>query len=937
LSLILVDGSALVYRAHFAFAGRPLASPAGEPTSVAFGFCMGVLRVIEERRPERLAVVFDRPGPVFRHAMYPAYKANRKPMPPELAAQLPRLREVLTAWGVAVLEQDGYEADDLMGTLARLSAGVSERVWFYTGDKDFQQLLDERTGMLKPGARGAEIVEIGPREVQREFGVSPRTLVDVFALCGDSSDNIPGAPGIGIKTAAKLVAEAGSLDELYRDLGRPGVTARLRRILLENREQVELSRRLFTIEEHVPMTPDWAAMRTVLPVNDASRALFAELGLRQVQALSDRLVARGYGGTVPRDAPAAPPAAAARSRDAPPPATSGTPDGPDYRALASSQDLSAWLAALPPGAPLAVDTETDGLRTDRARLVGISLACRPGAAVYIPVLERRGEAQGSLFAAAAEIDHLAWIRPLLAPVLADPTREKVGQNLKFDEWILDRHGLPLDGPRFDTMVAAYVLDPSRLSFGLDELSKDRLGITPIPYAGLFADHDRVRDILGVPLDRLCTYAAEDADLTLRLRGVFAAELAATPELQRLFRDLEMPLSEVLYRMERRGIRVDTGFLATVGDRFRAELADLEVRIHELAGGPFNVQSPKQLADVLFERLKLKPSKKTSSGWSTDVSVLEDLAAEHPLPALVLEHRQLAKLMGTYVESLVQLVNRDSGLVHTSFNQAVAATGRLSSSDPNLQNIPVRSENGRLIRRAFVPRDPGAVFLSADYSQIELRLLAHLSGDAELVATFHAAGDVHRRTAALINGLPEAEVTSQMRSRAKAINFGVIYGMGARALARRITVSVREAAAFIDAYFRTYPGVRDYVAATREAARRDGFVTTMSGRRRPLPDLASDDPRRRSLAERMAVNTPIQGAAADLIKQAMLRVDGELRRGGSRALLLLQVHDELLLEVPRDELADVSALVRDAMEQVAALAVPLVVDVHDGADWAAAHG
>jgi len=930
MSLILVDGSALVYRAHFAFAGRPLASPVGEPTSVAFGFCMGVLRVIEARRPSHLAVVFDRPGPVFRHAMYPAYKANRKPMPPELAAQLPRLREVLSAWGVAVLEQDGYEADDLMGTLARLSADVAERVWFYTGDKDFQQLLDERTGMLKPGARGAEIVEVGPREVQREFGVAPRTLVDVFALCGDSSDNIPGAPGIGIKTAAKLVAEAGSLDELYRDLGRPGVTARLRRILLENREQVELSRRLFTIDEHVPLTPDWAAMRTVLPANDASRALFAELGLRQVQALNDRLIARGYGGSVPRDAPAAPPVTAAATLAA-------MPDGPDYRLLATPEDLAAWLAALPPGAPLSVDTETDGLRTDRARLVGISLACRPGAAVYVPALERRGEAQGSLFAAAAEIDHLAWIRPLLAPILADPTREKVGQNLKFDEWILARHGLPLDGPRFDTMVAAYVLDPSRLSFGLDELSKDRLGVTPIPYAGLFADNDRVRDILGVPLDRLCTYAAEDADLTLRLREVFAAELAAAPDLQRLFHDLEMPLSEVLYRMERRGIRVDTGFLASVGDRFRAELADLEVRTHELAGGPFNVQSPKQLADVLFERLKLKPSKKTSSGWSTDVSVLEDLAAEHPLPALVLEHRQLAKLMGTYVEALVQLVNPDSGLVHTSFNQAVAATGRLSSSDPNLQNIPVRSENGRLIRRAFVPRDPGAVFLSADYSQIELRLLAHLSGDAELIATFHAAGDVHRRTAALINGLPEAEVTMQMRSRAKAINFGVIYGMGARALARRIAVNVREAAAFIDAYFRTYPGVRDYVTATREAARRDGFVTTMSGRRRPLPDLASDDPRRRSLAERMAVNTPIQGAAADLIKQAMLRVDDELRRGGSRALLLLQVHDELLLEVPHDELADVSTLVRGAMEQVATLAVPLVVDVHDGADWAAAHG
>ncbi|MBK6898073.1 MAG: DNA polymerase I [bacterium] len=929
MSLILVDGSALVYRAHYAFAGRPLTSPAGEPTSVAFGFCMGVLRVIEERRPDYLAVVFDRPGPVFRHAMYPAYKANRKPMPPELAVQLPRLREVLDAWGVAVLERDGYEADDLMGTLARLSAGVTDRVWFYTGDKDFQQLLDERTGMLKPGARGAEIVEVGPRDVQREFGVAPRTLVDVFALCGDSSDNIPGAPGIGIKTAAKLVAEAGSLDELYRDLGRPGVTARLRRILLENREQVELSRRLFTIDETVPLKPDWEALRTVLPAGASARALFAELGLRQVAALSDRLAARGFGAAAAADAVVAVPGEVA--------APAAPAPGPRYRLLASPDELAAWLGELPPGAPLAVDTETDGLRTDRARLVGVSLAYRPAEAAYIPVLERRGEAQGSLFAAEAEIDHLPWIRPLLAPVLADPGREKVGQNLKFDEWILARHGLPLDGPRFDTMVAAYVLDPSRPGFGLDELSRDCLGVEAVPYAALFADNDRTRDILTVPLARLADYAAEDADLTLRLRERFAGELAAAPDLQRLFRDLEMPLSEILYRMERRGIRVDTGMLASVGDRFREELAALEIRIHELAGGPFNVQSPKQLAEVLFERLGLKPTKKTASGWSTDVSVLEDLAPAHPLPALVLEHRQLAKLLGTYVEALVQLVNPGSGLVHTSFNQAVAATGRLSSSDPNLQNIPVRSPNGRLIRRAFVPRDPGSVFLSADYSQIELRLLAHLSGDAQLIATFHAAGDVHRRTAALINGIPEAEVTAAMRSRAKAINFGVIYGMGARALARRTAVTVREAAAFIDAYFRTYPGVRDYTVAMKDAARRDGYAVTMSGRRRPLPDLAADDPRRRSLAERMAVNTPIQGTAADLIKQAMLRVDGELRRSGSRALLLLQVHDELLLEVPRDELADVSALVREAMENVAVLAVPLLVDIHHGADWAEAHG
>lgn len=598
---------------------------------------------------------------------------------------------------------------------------------------------------------------------------------------------------------------------------------------------------------------------------------------------------------------------------------------------------------------LAVDTETDGLRPDRARLVGLSLCAREGEAVYVPILERAPAEQArpgasagedTLFGPAPERSparsRLEQVRPLLAPLLADSARPKSGQNLKFDAWVLARHGLPLGGPLFDTMVAAYVLDPDRPSLKLDDLARDYLGHEMIPYAALFAPNDRVRDILGVDPERLALYAAEDAEAALRLQRRLAPELEQAG-LARLMREIEMPLLEVLLRMERNGIRLDTGLLAALRERFAQEMAALAERIAAAAGEPFNVQSPRQLSRILFEKLGLRPVRRTATGLSTDSAVLSELAEQHPLPGLVLEHRQLAKLQSAYVESLPELVNPETGLIHTSFNQAVAATGRLSSSDPNLQNIPIRTELGRMIRRAFVPRDPGRVFLAADYSQIELRLLAHLSGDAALRAAFRDGDDVHRRTAALIAGVTEAEVTAEMRRRAKAINFGVIYGMGARALARQTGVAVRDAAAFIERYFATYPGVQAWLVETRDRARREGRVETLLGRRRLLRDIASPSDRLRSLAERMAVNTPIQGSAADLIKVAMIRLDAQLRRRRLRSLLLLQVHDELLVEAPREEAAEAAALLRESMETVLDLAVPLVADVHEGANWEEAHG
>ncbi len=955
MSLILVDGGALIYRAYYAFAHRPLTAPDGEQTSVAFGFVNSVLRLIDARRPTHLAVVFDRREPTFRHRRYEAYKATRKPMPEELAAQLPRLRELLQAWGVGVCELAGWEADDVIATLARRSAGVCERALLYSGDKDFLQILDARTSLLKPGRRGDDVTEVTADAVRREFGLEPARLVDVFALWGDASDNIPGAPGIGAKTARQLIRSFGSLEALYARLDEPELTPRLRRILEENREQVWLSRELFRIDVEAPVQVDWEALRSCLPDGAAARELMAKLGLRQLLALTDRLARAGMATaarrTPERPRPAASPDEAAEPR--PPVAAAGREGEREaqlsFVIVTNDSDLRAYIHSLPEGAAVAVATEDDGERPDRARLLGLALCAVGGRPAYIPVLESgnpRAQAPpqtagpGTLFGPDAPPTparcHLAWIQPWLAPMLRDASRAKLGHDLKRDAWLLARHGLPLDGPFFDVMVAAYLLDPDRARRDLVELARDYLAPPRPPAAADASSGDRRGDALAEPLSRRAGQTAAAAATIARLAGELAGAVDEAG-LSTLLHEVELPLLNVLWRMERRGIRLDTAFLAGLKAQFAREMGELAQRIEVAAGEPFNVQSPQQLSRILFERLGLKPPKKTATGLSTDSGVLGALASQHALPGLVLEHRQLAKLQSAYAEALPELVNQETQLIHTSFNQTIAATGRLSSSDPNLQNIPIRTEAGRLIRRAFVPREAGRVFIAADYSQIELRLLAHLSGDAALTKAFREGGDVHRRTAALIAGVAEEQVTSDMRRRAKAINFGVIYGMGARALARQTGVSVREATAFIENYFATYPGVKAWLEETRARARREGKVETMLGRRRLLPGITSPNDRLRSLAERMAVNTPIQGSAADLIKVAMIRLDRELAQGGLRSLLLLQVHDELLLESPRDEAAEVAALTRDCMESVRELSVPLVVEVRQGGDWEAAHG
>ena len=946
MSLILVDGSALFYRSHFALARRPLTAPNGELTSVVFGFLNGILRLIEKHQPEHLAVVFDVKGKNFRHEMYSEYKANRKPMPEDLASQLPRLREVLKAWGVATLEQSGVEADDVMGSVARQSVGKMDKVWFFTGDKDFMQLLDERIGMLKPGHRGEAITVMTDDDVVQKYKLKPDDLIDVFALSGDTADNIPGAPGIGEKTAVKLICQFGNLEQLYEKLEASNLTPRLKRVLTENKEQVFLSRDLFIIKSDLKLDLDWESMKTILPVGDEVTSLLQELGLRNVRELAGKLAQRfpEYSGQ------ASGVSAAAQEVKPTEPEVELTwlekREGRGYRLLETTESIRQWLAELDPAAPLAVDTETDSLRTDTARLVGVCLAGydkqgKKSAPAYIPVRWREADAAGSsagldtLFPLGQEKNQESTVREILGPVLAGEKNLKIGQNLKYDQWILLGAGMPLGGPSFDTMLASYVLDPGRRGHGLDDLVLDFLDHRMMTFKELFPAGDRHKDILGVEADRLALYGAEDADFTLQLYEKLKPLLEESA-LAGLFNDLEMPVSAVLLQMERNGIMIDKAFLAGLKSRFENELTQLQVKIHQLAGEEFNIQSPKQLAVILFEKMGLKPIKKTATGWSTDVSVLTILAENHELPSLILEYRQVAKLQNTYVEVLPKLANPKTGLIHTSYNQAVAATGRLSSSDPNLQNIPIRTDLGRLIRQAFIPRKPGNVFLSADYSQVELRLLAHLAQDPGLLGAFTDGVDVHRRTAALIEDISEDDVTSDMRSRAKAINFGVIYGMGARALGRQIKVSTKEATAFIETYFQTYPGVRTFIDETKARAGRDGWVETLLGRRRLLPDINSDNARIRSFQERVAVNTPIQGTAADLIKLAMLRIQRSLDETNFDALLLLQVHDELVLELPRENLEEISALVRSGMEGALQLDIPLLVDMNHGSNWSEAH-
>src|SRR5690625_2010660 len=902
--LFLIDGYALIYRSFFAMIQRPLTTSRGANTSAAWGVTHFLLKILEEHSPDYLGFVLDA-GMSKREQIYPAYKATREKMPDELRASLPRIEAIVRGFRIPLLHLPDHEADDVIGTLADEASERGLETVIVSGDKDFYQLIGPHVSLLNPGRRGPSGIEeewVDESNASERMGVPPELVTDYLALIGDSSDNVPGAKGIGPKTALKLIEEYGPVEEILAH--REEIRGKRPREALEKyADDVVLSKELVTIQRDLPIDLDLEALRVVEPDREALRDIFLELEFRTL--------ARQYTDAeeVVEEAP------------------------PEYILVEDPTELDELISKAREVGSLAVDTETTSLDPMRADLVGISIAVEPTKAYYLP-FGHRNPGELPLDGAGGDLNlpplDSGALRPLVE-LLEDPEIEKVGQNLKYDLLGLRRAGVELRGIAFDTMLASYLLDPGKREHGLDALAMQYLERRTMTYEELCGKGRNQIPIAECPIEEVLVYAGEDADIPLRLREIFQPDLERYA-LDRLFREIEIPLMPVLAGMEWNGIRIDTDFFADLSARLDGELELIREEIYKEAGGEFNINSTPQLREVLFEKLELPVIKRTKTGPSTDASVLEELAEQgHRIPVLILEYRQLDKLKGTYVDSLPALINPETGRIHTSFNQTVTATGRLSSSDPNLQNIPVSTDLGAEIRKGFVPA-PGNLFLAADYSQIELRVLAHLSGDPAFVEAFREGADIHRQTAALVFGLPLDDVSPEMREAAKTINFATIYGVGPFALAKRLDTTVGEAREFIDSYFERLPGVRAYLDRQIEQAREQGYVETVSGRRRYIPELKSDNFNVRQFGERAATNAPVQGTAADIIKIAMIEIDEALQSEGLGAKMILQVHDELVFEVPEEELEVTRELVVGLMENAFELEVPLVVETGVGHSW-----
>ena len=904
--LVLIDGSGFIFRAFHAL--PPMTRPDGTPVNAVFGFCNMLARLLREHTGSHLAVIFDAGRHTFRTRLYPAYKAQRPAPPPELVPQFALVREATEAFGVPAIDAVDWEADDLIAAYTRAAEDAGGETVIVSSDKDLMQLIRPGVSLLDP----IKQKPIGPAEVFEKFGVAPEKLIDLQALMGDAVDNVPGVPGIGPKTAAQLLGEFGDLDAVLA--AAPAMKPSKRRdALIENAEAARLSRQLVTLREDAPLSRPLAALAVAAP--DRER-LAAWLAAQDFRSLRQRL---GL------DAPAS---------AAPTPATSAAPRAPEsqlgfgpYETVSDADTLARWIAEAEARGHLALDTETDGLNALRARLIGVSLATAPGRACYLPLRH-----EGAATALTPEVALAA-----LAPLLADASVLKILQNAKFDLAVLAGAGVPEITPIDDTMLISYAQAAGAHGHGMDELAHLHLGHRPISYDEVTGTGRARLAFAAVPLERATAYAAEDADVTLRLWHRLRPALRANQALA-LYEQIERRLIPVLLAMEREGVLVDAAELSRISVEFAARMAEMERDIHALAGRPFNLASPKQLGEVLFDELKLSGGKRMKTGaWGTDAAVLQSLAEDgHEIPARILAWRQLAKLKSTYADALVTQINPATGRVHTSFAMAVTSTGRLSSTDPNLQNIPVRSEEGGRIRRAFIAA-PGHLLVSADYSQIELRLLAHVADLPSLKDSFARGEDIHARTASEVFGVPMAGMDALTRRRAKAINFGIIYGISAFGLARQLGTTPGEARLYIDAYFARYPGIRAYMERMKNLARKQGYVQTPLGRRCYIPGINDRNAARRAYAERQAINAPLQGGAADVIKRAMVRLAPALAGAGLAARLLLQVHDELLLEAPATEAEATAALVGEVMREAAALSVPLVVATGIGANWAeAAH-
>jgi DNA polymerase-1 len=920
--LILVDGSGYIFRAFHAL--PPMTRPDGVHVNAVFGFTQMLSQFLARHAASHIAVVFDSARTTFRNEIYPAYKAHRPEPPPELVPQFALIRDATEALGVCRIEQPGFEADDMIAAYAKAFAETGGSVSIVSSDKDLMQLIRPGVEMLDP----IKQKPIREPEVLEKFGVTPDKVVEVQALAGDSTDNVPGVPGIGIKTAAQLIAEYGSVEALLENTAKIKQPKR-REALEQNREKALISKRLVTLDADAPLPVEIAKMEARPPQPATLEKFLRENGFRSLLAR----LGFGEGAAVDRRYARAPASAAPEA--APAPSPQEAPFGP-YETVTTMEALRGWIAAARAAGTIGFDTETDGLDALQCRLVGLSIATAPGKACYVPL---RHEGSGDLMGASApeQLDPEAALAEL-KPMLEDPAVLKVLHNAKFDLEVLCRteNGGIAVAPVDDSMLISYAMEAGRHGHGMDELAQLHLGHAPISFDSVTGTGRARIPFSKVALDKATAYAAEDADVTLRLWALLKPQLRDAKALA-LYEQVERRMVGVLRDMEIAGIKVDGAELARIGEDFTRKLAEYEKRLHEMAGRPFNVGSPKQLGEILFDEMKLPGGKrsKLTGAWGTDASVLEELAAKGIEIAVVAQqHRQIQKLKSTYVEALAQKADA-RGRVHTDFAMAVTSTGRLSSTEPNLQNIPIRTEEGARIRTAFVA-EPGHVLVSADYSQIELRILAHVADVPSLKQAFARGEDIHSRTAADIFRLDPAKVDKEARRRAKTINFGIIYGMSAFGLAARLGIGPGEARGIIDAYFAQYPGIRDCMERLKEDARTRGYVESPFGRKLWIAEIGAKDPARRAGAERAAINAPFQGGAAEIIKRAMVRVPRALREAGLSARMLLQVHDELVLEVPEAEVEATTALVRAVMENAASLSVPLAVEVGHGRSWAEAH-
>ncbi|EMT6576246.1 MULTISPECIES: DNA polymerase I [Providencia] len=922
--LILVDGSSYLYRAYHAF--PPLTNSAGEPTGAMYGVLNMLRSLIMQYKPSHVAVVFDAKGKTFRDELFESYKSHRPPMPDDLRAQIAPLHEMVEAMGLPLLVVSGVEADDVIGTLACEASRKGMPVLISTGDKDMAQLVEPNITLINT----MNNTILGPDEVKEKYGVPPELIIDFLALMGDSSDNIPGVPGVGEKTALALLQGIGSLEAIYNDLeaiaplGFRG-SKTLAPKMAENRDVAFLSYQLATIKTDVELEKTCEELQIAQPDVDKLHQLFSRYEFKRwLTDVENGTWMEGKGTSTKVNST---PATSAAKPSTP---TTPTLSAENYQTILEKADLERWVEKLSKASLFAFDTETDSLDTQEARLVGMSFAIEPGHAAYLPLGHDYLDAPVQL--------PLEEVLDVMKPLLESEKILKVGQNLKYDAEVLENYGIELKGIGYDTMLESYVLN-SVAGMGrhdMDSLADRHLNHKTVSFEEIAGKGKKQLTFNQIALEEAANYAAEDADVTLLLHQALYPQLEAEPKLNHIFQNIEMPLVPVLVRMERKGVLIDANVLAAQSKVITARLAELEKEAFELAGEEFNLASPKQLQTILFEKLQLPVIKKTPSGAaSTNEEVLEELALNHALPKLLLEHRSLAKLKSTYTDKLPLMINPRTQRVHTSYHQAVTATGRLSSRDPNLQNIPVRTEEGRRIRQAFIARE-GYKVMAADYSQIELRIMAHLSQDKGLLTAFAEGKDIHKATAAEVFGVPLEQVTSDQRRSAKAINFGLIYGMSAFGLARQLGIPRGEAQRYMDLYFERYPGVLRYMENTRLQASEQGYVETLEGRRLYLADIKSSNGMRRKAAEREAINAPMQGTAADIIKKAMIAVDNWLQTEKPHADMLMQVHDELVFEVKESELERVQAQVQLLMEQSMKLDVPLKVDVGIGDNWDEAH-